>query len=57
MIGYQSINCQSYIKSTKKPNAYTFLISLCNFPILNSENEKFKKLVEEAINHPNLTDE
>ena len=39
MIGYQSINCQSYVEATKKSNAYTFLISLCNFRILNSENE------------------
>ncbi len=57
MIGYQSINCQPYVESTKKSNAYTFLISLCNFRILNSENEKFKNLVGEAINHSNLTDE
>ena len=57
MIGYQAINCQPYIESTKKSNAYTFLISLCHFRILNSENEKFKKIVEEAINNPNLTEE
>ena len=57
MIGYQAINCQLYIESTKKSNAYTFLISLCHFRILNSDNENFRKIVEKAINNPNLTDE
>lgn len=56
MIGYQSINCQSYIEATKKSNAYTFLISLCKFLILNSENKTCSKLINEAINHPNLSE-
>lgn len=56
MIGYQSINCQSYVESTKKSNTYTFLISLCEFRILNLENEECIKLINEAINHPNLTE-
>ena len=57
MIGYQSINCQSYVEATKKSNAYTFLISPCKFRILNSENETCSKLITEAINHPNLLEE
>ncbi len=52
MIGYQSINYKSYIEATKKSNAYTFLISLCKFRILNSENEICSKLITEVINHP-----
>ena len=56
MIGFQSINCKSYVEATKKSNAYTFLISLCNFRILNSENEECCKLINEAINHPNLSE-
>lgn len=54
MIGYQSINCKSYVEPTKKSNAFTFLISLCNFRILNLENKTCRKLINEAINHPNL---
>lgn len=57
MIGYQSINCKSYVEATKKSNAYTFLISLCKFRILNLENETCRKLIYEAINHSNLTEE
>ncbi|WP_042694054.1 hypothetical protein [Methanobrevibacter oralis] len=54
MIGYQSINCKPYVEETKKSNAFTFLISLCKFRILNMENEQGRKLLYEAINHPNL---
>ena len=57
MIGYQSINCQSYVEATKKSNAYTFLMSLCKFRILNSENKICSELIIEAINHPNLLEE
>ena len=57
MIGYQSINCKSYVEATKKSNAYTFLISLCKFRILNLENETCRKLIYKAINHSNLTEE
>ena len=39
MIGFQSINCKSYVEATEKSNAYTFLISLCKFRILNMENK------------------
>lgn len=38
----------------KKSNAFNFLISLCNFRILNLENETCRKLINKAINHPNL---
>ena len=54
MIGFQSINCKSYIEATDKSNAYTFLISLCKFRILNMENEKGQELLINAINNPNL---
>ena len=57
MIGYQSINCQTYVEATKKSNAYTFLISPCKFHILNSKNETYSKLIIEAINNPNLIEE
>ena len=57
MIGYQSINCKSYVEATEKSNAYTFLISLCKFRILNMDNEKGQKLLMNAINNPNLQDE
>lgn len=54
MIGYQSINCKSYVEETEKSNAYTFLISLCKFRILNMENALGQKLLKNAINNPNL---
>ena len=54
MIGYQSINCKSYVEPAKKSNAFTFLISLCNFRILNLKNETCRNLINKAINHPNL---
>ena len=54
MIGFQSINCKSYIEATDKSNAYTFLISLCKFRILNMKNEKGQELLINAINNPNL---
>ena len=57
MIGYQSINCKSYVEPARKSNAFTFLISLCNFRILNLENETCRNLISEAINHPNLEEE
>lgn len=57
MIGYQSINCPSYVEATKKSNAYTFLMSLCKFRILNSENKACSELIIKAINHPNLLEE
>lgn len=57
MIGFQSINCKSYVEATKKSNAFTFLISLCNFRILNSEDAECCKLINEAINNPNLSEE
>ena len=57
MIGYQSINCKSYVEPARKSNAFTFLISLCNFRILNLENETCQNLISEAINHPNLDEE
>ena len=54
MIGFQSINCKSYVEPTEKSNAYTFLISLCKFRILNMENSLGQKLLINAINNPNL---
>ena len=57
MIGYQSINCKSYVEPARKSNAFTFLISLCNFRILNLENETCRNLISEATNHPNLEEE
>ncbi len=57
MIGYQTVNCKPYVELTKKSNAFTFLISLCNFRILNLENETCRKLINEAINHSNLNEE
>ena len=51
MIGYQSINCKPYVEETKKSNAFTFLISLCKFCILNIKNEQGRKLLYKAINH------
>ena len=55
MIGFQAVNCNSYVEETKKSNAYNFLISLCNFRILNMENKEASKLLKDAINHSNLT--
>ena len=57
MIGFQSINCKSYVEATEKSNAYTFLISLCKFRILNMENEIGQELLMNAINNPNLLEE
>lgn len=54
MIGFQSVNCKSYVEPTEKSNAYTFLISLCNFRILNMENALGQKLLINAINNANL---
>ena len=42
------------LKKQKKSNAYTFLISLCKFRILNMENALGQKLLKNAINNPNL---
>ena len=57
MIGFQSINCKSYVEATEKSNAYTFLISLCKFRILNMENKIGQELLNNAINNPNLLEE
>lgn len=57
MIGFQGVNCNSYVQETRKSNAYNFLITLCNFRILNMKNEKARKLLKNAITNPNLSKE
>lgn len=54
VVGFQGINCKSYMQENTKNNAYTFLKTLCNFRSLNTENDKVKKLIQESINHHNL---
>lgn len=54
VIGFQGINCQSYMEENTKNNAYTFLKTLCNFRSLNTDNNKVKQQIKEAISNPNL---
>ena len=57
VVGFQGINCKSYMEENTKNNAYTFLKTLCNFRTLNTENQTVKQEIQEAINHPNLKKE
>ena len=54
VIGFQGINCKSYMEENTKNNAFTFLKTLCNFRSLNTENKKVKQQIKEAISNPNL---
>ena len=54
VIGFQGINCKSYMEENTKNNAYTFLKTLCNFRSLNTDNNKVKQQIKDAISNPNL---
>ena len=54
VIGFQGINCKSYMEENIKNNAYPFLKTLCNFRSLNTDNNKVKQQIKDAISNPNL---
>ena len=54
VVGFQGINCNSYMEENTKNNAYTFLKTLCNFRALNTNNKKVMKQIKQAITNPNL---
>ena len=54
IVGFQGINCNSYMEENTKNNAYTFLKTLCNFRALNTNNKQVIKQIKQAITNPNL---
>ena len=54
IVGFQGINCNSYMEENIKNNAYTFLKTLCNFRALNTNNKQVIKQIKQAITNPNL---
>lgn len=53
-IGLQGINCKSAIFFNQKNNANNFVITLCKYLILRTENPKALKIIFEIINSPKL---
>ena len=56
VIGFMGVNCNSYMETNTRGDSFNFVKALCNFRIKNIVNEEAKKLIEEAINNPNLDD-
>lgn len=54
--GFQAVNCKSYMEFHETNNSIDFIKILVHFRILNMENKKGKKYLNNAINNENLTD-
>lgn len=57
VIGFLGANCNSYMETNTRGDSVNFVKALCNFRIKNTLNPETKKLISDAINHPNLKDE
>lgn len=53
-VGFQGINCPSYVFFNQKNNSNNFIIALCNYQISRIENLEAINLLYDIINNPKI---